>query len=162
MDDMELDGANKENAPENRTPRKNFRDSTASSDAKRKPAAKGKNALDDEPRRERCVKSNRMMMPRRLRWSVCTGKSVRWKGRDMCGCILRAGDSSCPSALQRCSATLGPLRRIEVRSTERAVHSADGVVATGDCSYMCIRVVHPHPSSGREPGFRHRVALLTA
>ena len=56
--DMEVDAADKENAPENRTPRKNFRDSTASSDAKRKPAAaKGKDALDDEPRRERCVKS---------------------------------------------------------------------------------------------------------
>lgn len=58
MNDMEVDAADKENAPENRTPRKNFRDSTASSDAKRKPAAKGKDALDDEPRRERCVKSD--------------------------------------------------------------------------------------------------------
>lgn len=54
--EMEVDAADKENAPENRTPRKNFRDSTASSDAKRKPAAaKGKDALDDEPRRERCA-----------------------------------------------------------------------------------------------------------
>jgi hypothetical protein len=65
-EDEEVSGEDKENAPENRTPRKNFHTATASSKSKTKPT-KGKDgdeaALEDEARRERCAPDASLRCP---------------------------------------------------------------------------------------------------